>query len=86
MVIVELILLIHAFFIRKFKLRLKIYQDMIFNFKYLKKLRDQSKKDGDFIDYQKLSKTLDPILLGNLKRFKILRFLFNLLNKILNLA
>jgi GT2 family glycosyltransferase len=86
MIIVEIILLIHAFFIRKFKLRLKIYQHIIFNFKNLRKLREKSKTDGDFLPYQKLSRTLDPTLLGNLKRFNILNILLNLLNKILKFA
>ncbi|MFW9971761.1 MAG: glycosyltransferase family 2 protein, partial [Candidatus Odinarchaeota archaeon] len=86
MIIVEVILLFHAFFINKFKLRLKVYQDLIFNHKQLQILREESKKEGLLLSYKKLSKDLDPILLGKMKKFNVFRILLTLLNKILNLA
>ncbi|MFX1569939.1 MAG: glycosyltransferase family 2 protein [Promethearchaeota archaeon] len=81
-IIVELILIFHSFLIRKFGLRLKIYLELIFNIKHLKSVREKSMKVVDLLPYQKLSKTLDPILLGNLQRIKFFRKFLNTLNKI----
>ncbi len=86
MIIVELILLLHSLFIKKFKLRIKIYEEIIFSLKYLRRMREKSKKEAQFLSYQKLSKTLDPSLLGSVKRFNVFTILLNLLNKILKLA
>ncbi|MFW9880686.1 MAG: glycosyltransferase family 2 protein [Candidatus Thorarchaeota archaeon] len=86
MLIVEIILLFHAFLIRKLKLRLKMYQEIIFNLKKLKSLRKKSKKEGGLLPYQHLSKTLDPILLGTMKRFNVFKIMLNLLNKVLRHA
>ncbi len=85
-IIIELILLFHSIFIRKFKLRLKIYLELIFNVKNLKYLREKSKKEGKLLSYQKLSKTLDPVLLGNLQRLKAFRKLLKILNRFLKLV
>ncbi len=85
-ILIELILLFHSVFIRKFKLRLKIYLWIIFNIKFLKNIREKSKREGKLLPYQTLSKTLDPILLGDLQRLKVFRKLLNALNKILKYA
>ena len=77
------LLITQTVFIRKFKLRLKIYLWMIYNVKPLRNIREKSKKEAKFIPYQRLLKTLDPVLLGDLKRLKIFRKLLNTLNKIL---
>ena len=83
--IMELILLFQAIFIKKFKLRIRIYYEILTRIKFFKNLRENSKKESDLMPYHKLSKTLDPVLLGNLKNIeffnKILR-LFNILLKI----
>ena len=84
--IMELILLFQAIFIKKFKLRIRIYYEILTRIKFFKKLRENSKNESDLIPYHKLSRTLDPVLLGNLKNIeffnKILR-LFNILLKII---
>lgn len=85
-ILVELILLFHSLFIRKFKLRFKIYLELIFNIKPLKKIRETSKREAKLLPYQKLSKSLDPILLGELQRITIFGKMLKLLNKILKYA
>ena len=85
-IVVELILLFHSFFIRRFWLRLKIYLWIIFNIKHLKSIREKSKKEATLLPYQKLSKTLDPILLGNLQRIKVFKKLLNILNRFLKIV
>lgn len=82
-ILVELILLFHSPFIRKFRIRLKIYLELLFNIKNLKSMREKSKREGKLLPYQKLSRTLDPILLGNLQKIKFFRKLLNTLNRIL---
>ncbi len=81
--ITELILLVHSFFIKKLKVRLKIYLELILKAKSLKILRNKVRRDYHLLSYNKLSKTLDPILLGDLGNFKVFRILFNLYNKFL---
>ncbi len=80
-IVVELILLFHSVFVRKFRLRLKIYLELISNVKHLRNMRNKSKREANLLPYQKLSKTLDPILLGDFQRYKIFRKLLNMLNK-----
>ncbi|MFX0035973.1 MAG: glycosyltransferase family 2 protein [Candidatus Hermodarchaeota archaeon] len=82
-IIIELSLLFHSIFIRKFKLRIKIYLDLLLNIEYLKKLREKSKKEGTLLSYQNLSKNLDPILLGKLQNLNVIKILLKILNRFL---
>ena len=84
--IVEFILLVHSLFIKKFKLRFKIYLDLIHKINYFRLMRKNSKRENHLLSYQTLSKTLDPILLGNLQYLKAFRSLLKLLNRFLKLV
>jgi len=82
----EVILLFHSIISKRFKLRIRIYVELMTKIKTLRRLRDISKKQADLLPYHKLSRKLDPILLGNLKRVKILRILLNIFNLLLKLV
>ena len=84
-IIVEFILIFHALLTKRFKLRVKLYLDLILKFKYFKKIRKISKNENHLLPYQAFSKTLDPLLLGDLKRLKVFKILLNQLNKFLKL-
>ena len=86
LIIVEFVLIIQALMTKRFKLRLKMYVDLFLKVSYFKKIRKISKLENHLLSYQSLSKTLDPILLGDLKRLKIFRVLLNQLNKLLKLV
>ena len=53
--------------VEKFKLRIRIYYELISKFKFIKNLRCKSKEKMILIPYQKLDRNLDPILLGEMK-------------------
>ncbi|MFX1328695.1 MAG: glycosyltransferase family 2 protein [Promethearchaeota archaeon] len=82
-IIIELSLLLHSIFIRKFKLRIRIYLDLLLNNRNLKKLREKSKKEGLLLSHQNLSKNLDPILLRKLQHLNALQILLKILNRFL---
>lgn len=82
-IIIEIILLFHSILIRKFKLRIKIYIDILSKIKYLENLRERSKKESSLLSYKNLSKKLDPILLWKLRNVNGLRRLLKILNIIL---
>ncbi len=66
-IIIELILIFQSILIRKFKLKIRIYYELFSKFKFIKYLRNKSKKKMILIPYQKLDRNLDPILLGEMK-------------------
>ena len=70
LLITEIILLFHSVLIEKFKLRLTLYAELIVKRKFFKKLREKSKQEIALFPYEKLSKTLDPVLLGDLVQVK----------------
>ena len=86
LIFIEIILFFHSFFIKKFKVRIKIYQEIILKFGYFRRIRRKSKREGALISYQTLSKTLDPVLLGSLQRLKVFKKFLNLLNRFLKLV
>ena len=79
--LLELILIFHSILIKKFNIRVRIYYELISNLKFIKKLRKQSRKK--LYPYQKLDRTLDPVLMGKIKHFKFLNQMFNILNYLL---
>ena len=83
MIIVEFVLLIHSIFIKKFKLRVKIYLELILNIKHFQFSRERLKKQGSLLSYRKLSKTLDPNLLGGMQKLKSVRRMLKGLNFLL---
>ncbi|MHA2129298.1 MAG: glycosyltransferase family 2 protein [Promethearchaeota archaeon] len=86
LVITEVILILHSLFIKKFKIRLRVYIEIMHNFKRFKKLRKKSRKEMQLFSYQNLSKILDPVLLGNLKRISFFRTFLKALNRLFKLA
>jgi len=79
--LLELVLIFHSILIKKFNIRVRIYYELMFNLKFIKKLRNQSRKK--LYPYQKLDRTLDPVLMGKIKHFKFLNQMFNILNYLL---
>jgi len=72
----EPLLLFQSIIMKKFRLRIRIYYELLSNLKKIKNLRKKSKQKMFLFPYQKLDKTLDPILLGEMKSFKVfIRFL-----------
>lgn len=86
LLITEIIMLVHSLFVKKFKLRLKIYCELLHKFKSYKRLREESKKKYSLIPYNKLSRKLDPILLGNLQKLKVFKKILSLFNKLIKYA
>ncbi|MFX0025475.1 MAG: glycosyltransferase family 2 protein, partial [Candidatus Hermodarchaeota archaeon] len=82
-IVTEFILLFHSIFIKKFKLRLKIYIELLKKIKCYRHLRKLAKKENRLMPYQFLSRDLDPILLGKLGKLKVFRKLLVFFNKLL---
>lgn len=85
LLILEFILLIHSLFIKKFKIRLKIYIDLVRKSKYFKIMRKKSKSETQLLSYQILSRKLNPILLGKLQNIKAFRSLLKIMNRFLSI-
>ena len=84
--IVECILLVHSIFIKKFKIRLKIYLELMRRVKYFREIRNKEKSKNHLLSIQSFSKKLDPILLGNLQNLKVFRIILRILNRILGIV
>ncbi|MFX1414388.1 MAG: glycosyltransferase family 2 protein [Promethearchaeota archaeon] len=82
-ILTEFILLFHSLFLRKFRLRLRIYMELLKKIKCYRKLREKAKKENKLIPYQSLSRTLDPILLGKLAKLNVFKKLLHLFNRLL---
>ena len=82
-ILTEFILLFHSLFIKKFKLRLRIYIELFKKIKCYRNLRKLAKKENRLMPYQFLSRNLDPILLGKLGKLKAFRKLLIFFNKFL---
>jgi len=82
-ILIEIVLLFQSILIRKFKLRIRIYYELINKLKMIKELRNKSKKEIPLFPYQKLNRTLDPILLGDFRHSYIFRKFLNLFNYLL---
>lgn len=81
----EIILIFQSIIIKKFNLRVRIYIELLKRRKFIKRLREQSKRELPLFPYQNLSKTIDSILLetsknnlGFNKFLKIYNFLLRL--------
>jgi GT2 family glycosyltransferase len=84
--ITELGLLFHSIILKKFKIRIAIYKNLFKNFKKLKEIRKNSRKQSEFLSYRVFSKTLDSILIGEFQTVPVFkRFLkfFNFLLKLI---
>jgi len=72
----EPLLLFQSIIIKKFRLRIRIYYELLSNLKKIKNLRIKSKQKMLLFPYQRLDKTLDKIFMGEMKNFKVfIRFL-----------
>ena len=85
LLITEIILIFHSVLIKKFKLRLKLYAELIIKRKFFKNLREKSKQEIALFPYEKLSKTLDPVLLGDLRHIKTFNTFLKIFNSFLKL-
>lgn len=79
----EMILLFHSILIKKFKFRIRIYYELLSHRKYIKSLREKSRKKGRLLNYNQLSRKLDPVVIGDIKNEKLYISLLKLFNIIL---
>jgi len=86
-IIIEIALSIQSILLKKFKLRIRLYREILFNIKFFKTLRSNSKKKMKLISYRSLSKTLDPVLIkiADLQSGKHFDIFLAILNSILKL-
>lgn len=84
-IITEIVLLIHSILIRKFNLRIRIYYELLIRIKFIKGLREKSRKTYGLMPYQNLSKTIDNILMGGFKNNKIFTKILKLYNRFLKI-
>ena len=84
-IITEIILLIQSIYIKKFKFRIRIYYELLSNIKLLKILRKKSKQNLELLPYQKLSRTIDTVLTGELKNNKVIYNVLKIFNILLKL-
>ncbi|MFX1277503.1 MAG: glycosyltransferase family 2 protein [Promethearchaeota archaeon] len=79
-VICEIILIFQSFLLKKFHLRVRIYFELIKYRKSLLLMRKLARKKNKLLGYDKLSKTLDPILFGEIKFRNIYQKFLRLFN------
>ena len=85
LLISEIVLIFQSVLIKKFKLRLTLYAELINKRKFFKNLREKSKEEIALFPYEKLSKTLDPVLLGDLGQVKAFNTFLKIFNSFLKL-
>ena len=76
----EPLLLFQSIIMKKFRLRIRIYYELLSNLKKIKNLRKKSKQKMFLFPYQRLDKTLDPILMGEMKNFKVFIRILDFIN------
>lgn len=82
----EFFLSIQSILIGRFSLKVRIYCELLFHLKFFLKLRKKSKKEMKLLPYQKLSKTLDPILIADVKNLLFFKHFLRLFNSLLKLV
>lgn len=84
LIILEFMILFQAILIKKLKIKIKIYKFLIQNFKLIKYLRTNSyNQKSEKLNKNQYDKNLNPIILGNFGKSKILRILLKSINLIL---
>ena len=66
LIVLEVGLLFQSIIIKKFKIRIRIYYDLLSKLKIIKELRKKSINKRLLFPYQNLDRTLDPILIGEM--------------------
>jgi len=84
-ILMEIILLIHSIIIKKFKLRIRIYYELVNKRKFFKQIREKSRQESALFSYQKLSKIIDSVLMGRTKNIKIFKKFLKIYNLFLKL-
>ena len=80
LIVLEVVLLFQSIIIKKFKLKIRIYYDLLSKLKIIKELRKKSINKRLLFPYQNLDRTLDPILIGEMKHSKIFNRFLRILN------
>ncbi len=70
-IIIELMLIFQSFIIKKFRFRMRMYYELLINRKHIKMMRINSKKKSKLLSYDRLSRELDSVLIGDNKLAKI---------------
>ncbi len=83
--VIEIMLFIHSLIIKKSKLRIALYYELIKNRKMLRNMRYISSQKSPLIPYFNLSRTLDPMLLIGMNKLKVFVFLLKILNVFLKI-
>lgn len=78
--ILEMIISFHSILIKKFRFRIRVYYELISHRKDIKKLRKKSRKEINLLNFNQLSRKLDPILIGDLKNQKLYYNLLKIFN------
>ena len=81
----ESAILFHSILIKKFKFRIRIYYELFSNIKLIKFIRRKSRSELALLPYQYLSKSLDSLLVKDLKFFNFYEKLIKKFNNILEL-
>ena len=84
-ILTEIILLFHSVLIKKFKYRIRIYYELLTKIKKIKQMRLNSKQEAPLFPYQQLSKSLDEILIVDLKHSKIFEKFLKIFNYLLKM-
>jgi len=79
----ETILIFQSIITKKFRLRVRIYYELLCRLKTLKIIREKSKKEAKLIPIDKLSHVLDSALMGKSKNNKLFKNCLNLFNFVL---
>jgi len=82
-IISEFILIFHSIISKFFRFKIRIYYELLTHRKVIKKIRNESRKKAKFLSYQKLSKELDPILLGVFQDNILFRKFLKMFNSLL---
>lgn len=79
----ETILIFQSIITKKFRLRIRIYYELLSRLKTLRIIREKSKKEAKLIPIDKLSHILDSALMGKSKNNKLFKTCLNLFNFVL---
>ena len=79
----EAILIFQSIITKKFRLRVRIYYELLCRLKTLRIIREKSKKEAKLIPIDKLSHVLDSALMGKSRNNKLFKTCLNLFNFVL---
>ncbi len=79
----EIILIFQSIITKKFRLRVRMYYELLCRLKTLRIIREKSKKEAKLLPIDKLSHVLDTALMGKSRNNKLFKTCLNLFNFVL---